>query len=68
MLLPDCNAFECTPDDRTGRGAALSSGHVYRALRTLSAGNRTVVHASSEQQLLEQMCAVIVKEGGYPLA
>ena len=68
MLLPDCNALERAPDDCVGRAGAPSSGHVYRALRTLSAGNRTVVHAATEQQLLDQMCAVIVKEGGYPLA
>lgn len=36
-----------------------------RALRTLSAGNRTLLRATNEQQLLEEMCRVIVEEGGY---
>lgn len=40
---------------------------VNRALRTLSAGNEALIRASSEQELLEQMCQVIVDEGGYLL-
>jgi len=36
-----------------------------RALRTLSAGNRTLLRASSEQQILDEMCQVIVEQGGY---
>jgi len=69
MLLPP----DCIPDDRrlenrAGTDAARVCGPRFRALRTLSAGNRTLLHAPDEQQLLDQMCAVIVKEGGYPLA
>ena len=41
---------------------------VSRALRTLSAGNRTLLRASDEQELLREMCKVIVEQGGYPLA
>ena len=41
---------------------------VSRALRTLSAGNRTLLRASDEQELLREMCRVIVEQGGYPLA
>lgn len=41
---------------------------VTRALRTLSAGNRTLLRASDEQELLREMCRVIVEQGGYPLA
>jgi diguanylate cyclase (GGDEF)-like protein len=41
---------------------------INRALRTLSAGNRTLLRAQSEQQLLQEMCTVIVEEGGYPIA
>ncbi|AYH43515.1 hypothetical protein [Azoarcus sp. DN11] len=38
---------------------------VNQALRTLSAGNRTLLHATQEQDLLHGMCQVIVNEGGY---
>jgi len=41
---------------------------VSRALRTLSAGNRTLLRASDEQELLREMCKVIIEQGGYPLA
>jgi diguanylate cyclase (GGDEF)-like protein len=39
-----------------------------RALRTLSAGNHTLLRACNEQQLLDDMCHVIVEKGGYSLA
>lgn len=39
-----------------------------RALKTLSAGNEALVHASSESQLLHEVCRVIVDEGGYRMA
>ena len=39
-----------------------------RALRTLSAGNRTMLRATDEQELLDAMCHAIVDSGGYPLA
>ncbi|MGE5384684.1 MAG: putative bifunctional diguanylate cyclase/phosphodiesterase, partial [Betaproteobacteria bacterium] len=42
--------------------------HVSRALRTLSAGNRTMLRAGSEQELLESMCKAIVETGGYDTA
>jgi diguanylate cyclase (GGDEF)-like protein len=41
---------------------------VNRALRTLSAGNRTLVRATDEQALLEKMCRIIVEVGGYAFA
>lgn len=41
---------------------------VHRALRTLSAGNRSLLRAATEQELLDAMCRVIVEEGGYPAA
>ena len=40
---------------------------VNRAHRTLSAGNRTLLRASDEQELLREMCRVIV-EAGYAMA
>jgi PAS domain S-box-containing protein/putative nucleotidyltransferase with HDIG domain len=39
-----------------------------RALRTLSAGNEALVHASSESALLHDVCRVIVEKGGYRMA
>ncbi|WP_304351538.1 EAL domain-containing protein [Comamonas testosteroni] len=39
-----------------------------RALRTLSAGNRTMLRATEEQNLLESMCRAIVTSGGYGMA
>lgn len=41
---------------------------VNRALRTLSAGNRTLLRATEEGALLRGMCRVIVEEGGYRFA
>ena len=56
--------------DRTpeaGQGADAFA-RVKRAYRTLSAGNRTLLRASDEDELLHQMCQVIVEAGGYRLA
>lgn len=39
-----------------------------RALKTLSAGNHELVHATDEKQLLLAMCRVIVEAGGYRMA
>jgi diguanylate cyclase (GGDEF)-like protein len=41
---------------------------LHRALVTLSDGNHTLLHATGEQQLLRDMCRVIVETGGYKLA
>ncbi|WP_395401049.1 putative bifunctional diguanylate cyclase/phosphodiesterase [Pseudoduganella sp. UC29_106] len=41
---------------------------VQRALRTLGDGNHTLLHAADEQQLLRDMCRVIVETGGYRVA
>lgn len=42
--------------------------HVSRALRTLSAGNRTMLRATDEQDLLDSMCEAIVTAGRYDMA
>jgi len=39
-----------------------------RALKTLSAGNEALVHASSESELLHEVCRVIADKGGYRMA
>jgi diguanylate cyclase (GGDEF)-like protein len=41
---------------------------VTRALRALSAGNRTLLREQDEPELLQAMCGVAVEKGGYPLA
>ncbi len=47
---------------------AASNQRVNRALRTLSAGNRTLLREKSEDALLHAMCQVAVTHGGYRLA
>lgn len=39
-----------------------------RALRTISAGNQALIHATDEGSLLHEMCEVAVEFGGYRLA
>lgn len=41
---------------------------ISRILRTLSAGNRTMLRATDEMELLESMCRTIVETGGYAIA
>jgi diguanylate cyclase len=41
---------------------------VNRAFRTLRAGTRTLLRASDETELLQDMCRVIVETGGYRMA
>jgi len=48
--------------------AEAALARVNRALRTLSAGNTALVHASNEQLLIEKMCRIIVETGGYRAA
>jgi diguanylate cyclase (GGDEF)-like protein len=48
-----------TPDDYA---------RLYRALRTLSAGNRALSRAQDEKTLLQDMCTAIVEQGGYRMA
>lgn len=46
--------------------AARQLERLNRVLRTLSKGNRTLVHATSEDELLSNVCRVLVEEGDYP--
>lgn len=48
--------------------AENSLRHANRALKTLSAGNRTLVRTSDEASLLNNMCRSAVVNGGYLLA
>jgi diguanylate cyclase (GGDEF)-like protein len=47
---------------------AVTLQRTNRALKTLSAANRTVVRATDEQTLLNDMCRVVVENGGYGMA
>lgn len=49
--------------ERTCAGRALARSN--HALRTLSAGNTALVHATDEASLLREMCRIIVETGGY---
>lgn len=63
--VPSGNSQSC------GATAAFAPGElgcIHRALRTLSAGNRTLLRACSEETLLYDMCRVIVEQGGYRVA
>lgn len=42
--------------------------HANRALKTLSAGNKSLIHAREERALLDAMCHAAVDKGGYQLA
>jgi len=42
--------------------------HANRALRVMSAGNRTMLHAQDEEGLLQDMCRAIVEAGDYRMA
>lgn len=50
------------------RSAELSQRHLNRALRLLSDCNQTLIHAEEEQHLLDDICQLIIKTGGYPFA
>lgn len=42
--------------------------HLSKALRTLSAGNKTMLRAKNESELLDNMCKAIVDAGRYKMA
>src|SRR5574337_727832 len=48
--------------------SALGYGHAGTTADLLSQGNRTLLRATDESELLRQMCAVIVESGGYRVA
>lgn len=82
VIVPECDqdgkvvsvvavGRDVSEHSRTELALRDSESHlrrVNRALRTLSAGNETLVRAASEQELLDQMCQVMVEVGGHVLA
>jgi len=69
MLLPP-NDYSVGVNKKDRKGSMPSDGEVRmrRALTTLGAGNHTLLHATTERELLNEMCRIIVEEGGYPMA
>jgi diguanylate cyclase (GGDEF)-like protein len=51
-----------------GKHSLKEFARLNRTLKTLSAGNRTLLRATNEQELLHEMCRVIVETGGYRFA
>lgn len=68
MGLPDEPSGSAASPVQPTEEMARELARTERALRTLSAGNRTLLRASNEQELLEQMCRIIVETGGYRMA
>jgi len=63
-------ALNETEDTLQAKEEALVAGknelyRANRALRVLSAGNKALVFAKTEQDMLERVCRDIVEEGGY---
>jgi PAS domain S-box-containing protein/diguanylate cyclase (GGDEF)-like protein len=66
---PDVGGVIVTARDVTERNkAALALRNASRALRVLSDCNAALFRAEREQQLLDDVCRVIVEKGGYRLA
>jgi diguanylate cyclase (GGDEF)-like protein len=69
MVYPANALNGAAPHPVSGHDLSLKEfERVTRALKTLSAGNHTLLHATNEQELLHDMCKVIVEKGGYRVA
>ncbi len=70
MSVPSMNGLTDAeaPSQARFRDLAEENRRITRALKTLSAGNRTLLRETDEQALLTQMCRVAVAHGGYRLA
>jgi len=62
------NADEIAHLFRHFTGIAATVNRVNRSLRTISNCKQVLVHATDESSLLHQVCAVIVRDGGYRMA
>ncbi|MCK0508038.1 putative bifunctional diguanylate cyclase/phosphodiesterase [Aromatoleum anaerobium] len=68
IVPPDAPSTDVESRESPAPSAVGELGRVNRALRTLSAGNRTLLRADDEETLLHAMCRVIVEQGGYRVA
>jgi len=66
----DTSAKESSTDQtsETDNGINKELRRLNRALRALSACNQALAQAGSEQDLLDQICEIIVRLGGYRMA
>jgi signal transduction histidine kinase/CheY-like chemotaxis protein len=67
------NSFDRMAEDIESREVRLIHAEqallrANRALAVLSAGNQAMLRANDEQQLLDEICRVIVSRGGYAMA
>jgi PAS domain S-box-containing protein len=64
------SANESSTNESSERDNAVNKElrRLNRALRALSACNQALAQAGSEQELLEQICEIIVRLGGYRMA
>ena len=61
----DIPSSDIAPDGGSESAITKELRRLNRALRALSACNRALAQAGSEQELLQQMCDIIVQLGGY---
>ncbi len=62
-------AYDALVTDITGqRNAVEKIAKANRAYKTLSLCNQSLVRSTTEQGLLENICHILVKQGGYALA
>lgn len=65
MAYPADKLIEARDDSALPPESPMVCASVGRALRTLSVGNRVLLRAANEQELVRDMCRVIVEKGGY---
>lgn len=51
-----------------GKNTEIALRRLNRSLRTLSRGNEILIRATKERELLNDMCRLLVEEGGYRMA
>ena len=61
----DCMAADIQARERRQIEADAALKRANRALAVLSAGNQAMLRASDEQQLLEEICRIVVRDAGY---
>lgn len=62
------HAIHILEDITAQRQAEAEMRRLNRALRTLSLCNTTMVHAQQEQELMDNICNILIEHGGYRFA
>lgn len=62
------NLVEFVRGTRQRKQAEIALGHASRALAALSAANKSLVRAGSEDELFQSICQAIIKQRGYRMA